>query len=89
MERGLEYPPRQVDTALAATGNQLGLRRTGHGTHDRVRHSYGIIKRFIPDEVPCRRPDRRRKPLVPSLSQTVLRRIFVFLRVDHGAIARI
>jgi hypothetical protein len=30
-----------------------------------------------------------RQPLVPSLSQTVLRRIFVFLRVDHGAIARI
>jgi hypothetical protein len=77
MERRARISAAPVDTALAATASRLGLVATGHRTHDRIGHSYGIIKRFIPDEVPCRRPGRRRKPLVPSLSQTVLRRIFV------------
>jgi hypothetical protein len=48
-----EYPLRQVETAVAATASQLGLVATGHGTHDRIWHTYGIIKRFIPGEVPA------------------------------------
>jgi hypothetical protein len=34
--------------------------RTGHGTHDRIRHIYGIIKRFIPEEVPAMQKARER-----------------------------
>jgi hypothetical protein len=48
-----EYPLQQVETALAATVSQLGLVATGHGIHDRIWHTYGIIKRFIPEEVPA------------------------------------
>src|SRR5262245_22545125 len=46
-----EYPLRQVETAVAATASQLALVATGHGTHDRIWHTYGIVKRFIPGEV--------------------------------------
>jgi hypothetical protein len=33
--------------------------RTGHRTHDRIWHSYGIIKRFIPREVPAMQKARQ------------------------------
>src|SRR5262245_45089163 len=46
-----EYPLRQVETALTATASQLGLVATGHGTHDRIWHTYRIVKRFIPGDV--------------------------------------
>jgi hypothetical protein len=58
MERGLEYPLRQVDTGLAAAASQLGLVANRQATHDRNWHSYGIIKRFIPEEVPAMRKAR-------------------------------
>jgi hypothetical protein len=48
-----EYPLQQVETALAATASQLGLVATGHGINDQIWHTYGIIKRFIPGEVPA------------------------------------
>jgi hypothetical protein len=48
-----EYPLQQIETALAATATQLGLVGTGYGIHDRIWHTYGIIKRFIPEEVPA------------------------------------
>jgi hypothetical protein len=51
MERGLEYPPRQVDTALAASASRLGLVANRARDTRRIWHSYGIIKRFIPEEV--------------------------------------
>jgi hypothetical protein len=54
-----EYPLRQVETAVAATASQLGLVATGHGTHDRIWHTYGIIKRFIPGEVPAMQQARQ------------------------------
>ena len=47
-----EYPLQQIGTALAATASQLALVATGYGTHDQIWHTYGIIKRFIPAEVP-------------------------------------
>jgi hypothetical protein len=48
-----QYPLQQAETAVAATASQLALVATGHGTHDRIWHTYGIIKRFIPGEVPA------------------------------------
>ena len=48
-----EYPLQQIETALAASASQLGLVATGYGTHDEIWHTYGIIKRFIPGEVPA------------------------------------
>jgi hypothetical protein len=56
-----EYPLRQVETALAATASQLALVATGHGTHDRIWHTYGIIKRFIPGEVPAMQQARQQR----------------------------
>jgi len=47
-----EYPLQQIETAFAATASQLGLVATGYGIHDQIWHTYGIIKRFIPEEVP-------------------------------------
>jgi hypothetical protein len=46
-----EYPLQQIKTAFTATASQLGLIATGYGIHDRIWHTYGIIKRFIPEEV--------------------------------------
>jgi hypothetical protein len=56
-----EYPLRQIETALAATATQLGLIETGHGTNDQIWHTYGIIKRFIPREVPAMEQARQQQ----------------------------
>jgi hypothetical protein len=56
-----EYPLQQIGTALAATATQLGLVATGYGTHDRIWHTYGIIKRFIPAEVPVMQKARQQQ----------------------------
>jgi MFS family permease len=56
-----EYPLQQIETALAATARQLGLVATGYGTHDQIWHTYGIIKRFIPDEVPAMQKARQQR----------------------------
>jgi hypothetical protein len=47
-----EYPREQLQTALAATAEQLWLVGSGYGVHDKILHTYGIIKRFIPREEP-------------------------------------
>jgi hypothetical protein len=47
-----EYPLQQIETAFTAAASQLGLVATGYGIHDQIWHTYGIIKRFIPEEVP-------------------------------------
>jgi len=47
-----EYPREQLQTALAATADQLRLVGSGYGIHNEIWHTYGIIKRFIPNEVP-------------------------------------
>ena len=54
-----EYPLQQIKSALAATRDQFGLVATGHGTHNQIWHTYGIIKRFIPDEVPAMQKARQ------------------------------
>ena len=58
--RSLEqYPLQQIKSALAAMRDQFGLVATGHGTHNQIWHTYGIIKRFIPDEVPAMQKARQ------------------------------
>jgi hypothetical protein len=47
-----EYPGEQLETALAATAEQLRLVGSGYGVHNKIWHTYGIVKRFIPGEVP-------------------------------------
>jgi hypothetical protein len=56
-----EYPLQQIETALAATASQLGLVATGHGINDQIWHTYGIIKRFIPGEVPAMQNARQQQ----------------------------
>jgi hypothetical protein len=51
----------QVEAALAATATQLGLVETGQGTNDQVWHTYGIVKHFIPGEVPAMEEARQQK----------------------------
>jgi hypothetical protein len=48
-----EYPGQQLRTAVAATGEQLQLVASGYGVHDELWHTYGIVRRFIPGEVPA------------------------------------
>jgi len=47
-----EYPREQLQTALTATAEQLRLVGSGYGVHDKIWHTYGIVKRFIPREAP-------------------------------------
>jgi hypothetical protein len=54
-----DYPAQQVTTAIVATADQLRLVATGYGTHDQIWHSYGIVERFIPAEVPAMRAARQ------------------------------
>jgi hypothetical protein len=56
-----EYPLQQIGTALAATATQLGLVGTGYGIHDRIWHTYGIIKRFIAGELPALQKARQQQ----------------------------
>jgi hypothetical protein len=56
-----EYPLQQIETALAASARQLRLVATGHGTHDQIWHTYGIIERYIPGEVPAMRNARQQR----------------------------
>ena len=46
-----EYPREQLETALVATAEQLRQVGSGYGIHNEIWHTYGIVKRFIPDEV--------------------------------------
>ena len=54
-----EYPLQQMSTAASATGRQLVMVATGAGVHDQLPHTYAIIERFIPDEVPAMRAARQ------------------------------
>lgn len=57
------YPAMQAATALRATGDQLAMVKTGEGTHDRLWHTYGIIERFLPQEVGAMRAARQQRGL--------------------------
>src|SRR5215470_6777634 len=47
--------------ASAASARQLRLVATGHGTHDQIWHTYGIIERYIPGEVPAMHNARQQR----------------------------
>jgi hypothetical protein len=53
------YPWDHVRTALRATLVQLVLNGTGEGVHDKLWHTYGIIQRYLPAEVPVMRLARQ------------------------------
>jgi hypothetical protein len=55
------YPGAQLRTAAAATGRQLMMVASGHGVHDRLWHTYGIMERFIRGEVPAMRAARQQR----------------------------
>ena len=60
MRRSLvEYPGAEIEAAAAATARQLLLVATGAGVLDDLPHTYGIIERFVPGEVPAMRAARQ------------------------------
>jgi hypothetical protein len=56
-----EYPLQQIETAAAASARQLRLVASGRGTHDQIWHTYGIIERYIPGEVPAMHNARQQR----------------------------
>jgi hypothetical protein len=68
------YPLQQIGTALVATASQLRLVETGHGSHNRIWHTYGIIKRFIAGEVPAMQKARQQRG---ELSFELINRVHV------------
>src|SRR5262249_57339951 len=55
------YRGNKPETAVAASAKQLRLVATGHGTHDQIWHTYGIIERYIPEEVPAMQNARQQR----------------------------
>jgi hypothetical protein len=56
-----EHPVLQFESALAATTKQLGQFATGYGMHAQIEHTYGIIRRFISNEVPAMQHARQQR----------------------------
>jgi hypothetical protein len=52
---------QQIETAAAASASQLRLVASGRGTHDQIWHTYGIIERYIPGEVPAMHNARQQR----------------------------
>lgn len=53
------YPLWQVEAALKATAQQLASVATGEGTNGWIPHTYGIIERYLPQQVPALRAARQ------------------------------
>jgi len=68
------YPAMQIEKALASTAAQLTLVATGAGVHDALPHTYGIVERFLPGEVPAMRAARQQRG---KLSFDAINRIHV------------
>ena len=47
----LAYPAAQSEAALKATATQLVSVATGEGSHNYLAHTYGIIERYLPQEL--------------------------------------
>jgi hypothetical protein len=58
------YPGTQLVTAARATAQQLVMVASGGGVHDQLWHTYGIIERFIPGEVPAMRAAKQQQSRV-------------------------
>jgi hypothetical protein len=54
-----EYPAWQAEAALAATAQQLVDVATGEGTTGWLPHTYGIIERYLPAQLPTMRAARQ------------------------------
>ena len=56
-----EYPAWQAEAALTATAQQLVHVGTGEGTNVWIRHTYGIIERYLPAQLkPMRAAQQQR-----------------------------
>jgi len=56
-----EYPAWQIQTAATGTAQQLVRVATGEGTDGWLGHTYGIVERYIPDQVkPMRAAQQQR-----------------------------
>lgn len=53
------YPAWQAQAAATATAQQLVHVATGEGTHGWIPHTYGIIERYLPAQVPAMRAARQ------------------------------
>src|SRR5262249_58139052 len=56
-----ECRSQKSEAAVAASARQLRLVATGHGTHDQIWHTHGIIERYIPGEVPAMHNARQQR----------------------------
>jgi len=54
-----DYPAWQAGAALRAMGQQLLHVATGEGTNGWIPHTYGIIERYIPEQVAAMRAARQ------------------------------
>ena len=57
----VEYPGRQAEAAIVATGRQLVHVATGEGTTGWVPHTYAIIERYLPGQVGAMRAARQQR----------------------------
>ncbi len=55
----LAYPGQQLAAAARATATQLVSVATGEGSHNYLAHTYGIIERYLPQQVPAVRAARQ------------------------------
>ena len=53
------YPGWQAEAAIAATAQQLVHVGTGEGTNGWIPHTYGIIERYLPTQLPAMRAARQ------------------------------
>jgi hypothetical protein len=53
------YPVWQAEAAIAATAQQLVDVGTGEGTNGWIPHTYGIIERYLPTQLPAMRAARQ------------------------------
>jgi len=59
LESLAEYPAAQVETAIAASAEQLVKVASGEGVVTPIWHTYGIIERYMPAVVPAMRAARQ------------------------------
>jgi hypothetical protein len=59
LESLVEYPAAQMETAIAASAEQLVKVANGEGVITQLWHTYGIIERYMPAVVPAMRAARQ------------------------------
>lgn len=61
LESLVAYPRAQIETALAATGQQLVEVASGEGVLTSIWHTYGMIERFTPGVLPAMKAARQQR----------------------------